>query len=129
MSRARDPARRLFHPSVQDSERACFEAGIALAVAYHYLLGAPIPKSREARRMLERGLSEALAMQPFREKVEVRIAPPPKRRGVYSYPYITPQNFTVRVVVKYGGCRVFSSLRWSRKLKYPLMLIDGIERG
>jgi hypothetical protein len=33
------------------------------------------------------------------------------------------------VVVKYGGCRVFSTLRWSRKLRYPLMLIDGVERG
>jgi hypothetical protein len=100
-----------------------------LAVAYHYLLGMPIPRSRRARQMLEQSLAEALSVQPFRQRVYVRIAGNGGRRGVYSYRYVTPQTVRASVVVKYGRCRVFASLRWSRRLRYPLMRIDRIERG
>ncbi len=100
-----------------------------MAVAYHYLLGMPIPRSRRSRQMLERGLAEALSAQPFRERVYVRIDGTGGSGGVYSYRYVTPRTVRASVVVKYGHCRVFASLSWSRRLRYPLMRIDRIERG
>lgn len=126
MVRVRDPARRFFYANLRDSERAAFEAGIALATAYHYLQGMPLPRSRASIRSLLKSLSSALMSQPFRERVNVSLKMTRPRRGVYSYERVGPRNLEVRVVVKYGGCRVWARLGWVEELNYPLMRIEKV---
>jgi len=123
----RDPARRFFYPRLRDSERAAFEAGIALATAYHYLLGLPLPRNRGELGTLLESLGRCFESQPFRERVTVRVRGLRTGRSVYRYGRIDDRVLEVRVVVRYGGCRVSARLGWLEGLKYPLMRIERIE--
>ncbi|MCS7145542.1 MAG: hypothetical protein NZ938_02480 [Aigarchaeota archaeon] len=126
LRRMKDPAVKYFYAGVKDSERAAFEAGIALATAYHYLLGLPLPRNRASARRLLDDLSKGLAAQPFRERVEVRIKGLQTGRTAYSYGRVNSRNLDVRVVVRYGRSRVQARLSWVRELNYPLMRIEKV---
>lgn len=122
-----DPAKKYFYSGLRDSERAAFEAGIALATAYHYLLGLPLPRSKESAHTLLSQLSESLKAQPFREKVQIRAKFFESNKSPYRYSHIDSKSLEVRVVVRYGGARVWAKLSWVEDLNYPLMRIEKIQ--
>ncbi|MEM0481742.1 MAG: dihydroneopterin aldolase family protein [Nitrososphaerota archaeon] len=129
MGRIGDPGRKYFYEGISDSERAAFEAGIALATAYHYLLGLPLPRKPASVKKLLAQLSEGLAAQPFRERVNVRVKGLRIARSAYKYGRIDARNLEVSVVVKYGRSRVWGRLSWLEELNYPLMRIEKVVRG
>ncbi|MCX8204442.1 MAG: dihydroneopterin aldolase family protein [Candidatus Nezhaarchaeota archaeon] len=125
-----DPARKLFPPDLTDRERACFEAGIALASIFHQFAGTPVSRSPRVLRALERAMEASLSLQPFRERVEVKIdARRVKERGKppYSYSTLRGDELVVKVSVKYGGARAVASMRFVPELGYPLMYIERVE--
>jgi len=126
LRRVVDPGKKYFYADLKDSERAAFEAGIALATAYHYLLGLPLPRRRKPLRGLLNSLSRGLESQPFREKVEIRVKGGGYRGPVYGYRRIDPKNLEVEVVVRYGKTRVWAKMGWVKELSYPLMRIEKI---
>lgn len=124
--RTGDPGKKYFYKGLSDTERAAFEAGIALATAYHYLLGLPLPRKPASIKGLLAYLSEGLASQPFRERVEVRVKRLRIGRSAYKYGRVDPRNIEVRVVVRYGRSRVWGRLSWLEELEYPLMRIEKV---
>ncbi|MEM4700338.1 MAG: dihydroneopterin aldolase family protein [Candidatus Nezhaarchaeales archaeon] len=124
-----DPARRFFPPDLTDRERACFEAGIALASTFHQLVGTPVSRSPRVLRAIERAAEAFASLQPFREWVEVRVDARRVRRGPppYGYSALRGDELRVRVSIKYGGARVVASMRLVPELKYPLMYIERVE--
>ena len=124
----RDPARKFFHKSLSDSERAAFEAGIALATVLHQFQGMPLPPSRRGIKRVEQAIEEAISAQPFRRRVYVKLRGIRRRRGVYGYPYLRPENLQASVEVSYGSSTVVASLRWIRSLNYPLMSIERMKK-
>ncbi|MEM0381206.1 MAG: dihydroneopterin aldolase family protein [Nitrososphaerota archaeon] len=126
MRRVNDPGRKYFYRGLSDSERAAFEAGIALATAYHYLLGLPLPRRRASIHRLLDELGRGLASQPFREKVELRVKGLRIGKQVYRYGRIDPRSLEVSVVVRYGGSRVWGRMSWVEELDYPLMRIEKV---
>lgn len=125
-----DPARKFFPPDLTDRERACFEAGIALASIFHRLVGTPVSRDPRVLRAIERAAEASALLQPFREGVEVRVdarrvgarGPPP-----YGYSTLRGDELRVRVSVKYGSARVVASMRLVPELNYPLMYVERVE--
>lgn len=124
-----DPARRLFYPGTTDSERAAFEAGIALSTILHQFQGMPLPRSRRGTRLVERAIEESISAQPFRSRVTVRIKTGRQPRGPYGYSSLHPSGIEASVEVRYGSARLTASMRWIRSLNYPLMHITSVTRG
>jgi len=125
-----DPAKPYFYEGLSDRERAAFEAGIALASIYHQLVGTPVSRSRRVLRALEAAAKRAFSLQPFRERVEVRVDAKRLRqrgRGPYRYSQLTGDELEAMVVVKYGRARVQAALRYVAELGYPLMYVERVE--
>jgi hypothetical protein len=125
-----DPARRFFPADLSDRERACFEAGIALASIFHQFVGTPVSRDPKVLRSLEEAMESSALLQPFRERVEVKLdARRIKRGGRHPYGYSTLRGdeLTVRVRVKYGGARVDAAMRFIKELGYPLMYVERVE--
>ncbi|MCC6025223.1 MAG: dihydroneopterin aldolase family protein [Desulfurococcaceae archaeon] len=122
-----DPAAKYFSPKVTSRDRAVFEAGIAIGTAVHQFTGTPL-KSLEDVRVLEEAIKRALLAQPFRERVEVKIhferSP---SGGPYDYTTLRARDMDLRVVVKYGSCRVTARLKYIKELDYALAYIEDIE--
>ncbi len=128
-SMERDPARKFFDPSVSDRERAIFEGGIALGALYHQFAGTPVSSDRRVLRTLEEAIERTMAVQPYRERVEVRIDEAALRNeGVEPYRYETlkGRHLTVEVTVRYGNARATVAMRHVPELKFNLMFIKDI---
>jgi len=125
-----DPAKKYFHPSITDRERAIFEAGIALGALYHQFVGLPIAKREDVLRAVKEAIEKAMSLQPFREKVEVRFDVGSIRGGgldPYDYSSLKGDAIDARVVVKYGSARVKARMRFVEELGFNLMYIEDME--
>ena len=125
-----DPAKRFFPADLTDRERACFEAGIALASIYHQFVGVPVSRDPKVLRAVERAVEASMSLQPFKERVKVKIdARRLKRAGKPPYDYSTLRGdeLEVRVVVRYGAARVWAAMRYVAELGYPLMYVERVE--
>jgi hypothetical protein len=109
-----------------DSERAAFEAGVKMGTIYHQFVGVPL--SADNVRTLERAIEAGCSVQPFVEKVKVRIDRSMLRskRGQYDYVSLTGDMLDVRIVIRYKSTRVKASMRYIKEMKYPLMFIEEI---
>lgn len=128
-SSCKDPARRFFAKDLTDRERAVFEAGIALGMAFHQFVGIPIAGRKLELRTLERAIENAICNQPFKERARVRIKLVKRKgsRGVYSYGILLPSMMDIEVDVKYGKAYVKACMKTFKELKgYPLMYISQI---
>lgn len=117
------------HFSCSDSERASFEAGVKLGTIYHQFVGVPL--SAENVDTLERAIEAGSSVQPFVEKVKVRIdkSKLKKKRGQYDYISLTGDMLDVSISVRYKTARVKASMRLDKEMNYPLMFIESIERA
>jgi dihydroneopterin aldolase len=107
-------------------EALLFEAGIKLGGIFHQYLGIPVsPKTSGA---LARTIEAAVALQPFVERVRVRIAPSrggALGRGRFGYRYVTAEMIDARVTLVDGHTRVVARLSYRADLRYPLMRIES----
>jgi len=125
-----DPAKKYFHPSITDRERAIFEAGIALGALYHQFVGLPIAKREEVLRAVKEAIEKAMSLQPFREKVELRFDVGHIRGGglgPYDYSSLKGDAIDAMVVVKYGSARVKARMRFVEELGFNLMYVEDVE--
>ncbi|MEM0217838.1 MAG: dihydroneopterin aldolase family protein [Candidatus Nezhaarchaeales archaeon] len=125
-----DPAKRFFHPSITDRERAIFEAGIALGALYHQFLGIPITRRKEVLQAVKDAIEKTMTLQPFREKVEVSFNLDVIRgetSSPYDYSLLRGEAMDVRVVVRYGSTRVRARMRFMEDLNFNLMYIEDVE--
>jgi len=117
------------HFSCSDSERAAFEAGIKMGTIYHQFVGVPL--STENVGTLEKAIEAGCLVQPFVEKVTVRIdrSKLRKKRGQYDYVSLTGDMLDVSMLVRYRGARVRASMKFVKEMNYPLMYVEAIERA
>jgi hypothetical protein len=125
-----DPARKFFHSSITDRERAIFEAGIALGALYHQFVGLPIANREDVLKAVKEAIEKTMSLQPFREKVEVCLDASSikgRGRGLYDYSSLKGDAIDARVVVKYGSARVRARMRFVEELGFNLMYIENVE--
>ncbi|WNY27413.1 dihydroneopterin aldolase family protein [Methanolapillus ohkumae] len=114
--------------SEKDKEQALFEAGIKLGSLYHQFVGTPL--TLQNKKAVEDAISKSIAAQPFVESIRVQIHEKmieEELNSVFQYTELKGKMLDVRLVVRCGKSKVFASLQWDEKLKYPLMKIDQIE--
>jgi len=124
-----DPARRFFDPSVSDRERAIFEGGIALGALYHQFVGTPVSSDRRVIKALEEAMEATIAVQPYRERVHVRIdegALQREGKAPYDYQTLKGRHLTVEVTVRYGRARATVAMRHIPELRFNLMFIKEV---
>jgi len=105
-------------------ETLLFEAGIKLGGVFHQYLG--IPVSARTAESLARAIEAAVGLQPYVERVSVRIRPErggPLGRGRYAYRYLVPEMLDVSVVLAHGSMQVEANLHHREDLRYPLMRV------
>lgn len=115
------------HPAGLTSREALlFEAGIKLGGIFHQYLGIPVARTTAAA--LSRTIEAAVALQPFVERVQVRIVPPRAGavgRGRFGYRYVTAEMIDARVSLTDGRTRVVARLTYRPDLRYPLMRVES----
>ena len=107
-------------------EALLFEAGIKLGGIFHQYLG--IPVSPKTAGPLARTIESAVALQPFVERVRVRILPArggAVGRGQFGYRYVTAEMIDARVTLADGPTRVVARLSYRTDLRYPLMRVEA----
>ncbi len=125
-----DPARKFFHSSITDRERAIFEAGIALGALYHQFVGVPIAKRDDVLRAIKEAIEKSMSIQPFREKVEVDFKLDKVKgelKGPYDYSTLKGNALDVRVIIRYGSARVKARMCYIDELGFNLMYIEDVE--
>jgi hypothetical protein len=128
MRRSREATADVFF-SCSDSERAAFEAGIKMGTIYHQFVGVPL--SSENVATLEKAMESGCLVQPFVEKVSVRIdrSKLRKKRGQYDYVSLTGDMLDVSMVVRYKSARVRASMKFVKEMNYPLMFVEAVEKA
>ncbi|MEM2905677.1 MAG: dihydroneopterin aldolase family protein [Candidatus Bathyarchaeia archaeon] len=125
----RDPAGQFFHPSVSERERAVFEGGIALGALYHQFVGTPISSDAKVIKALEQAIEACIRVQPYRERVQVRIDEAAlKREGTEPYDYQTlkGRHLTVEITIRYGAAKATVAMRHIPELQFNLMFIKEV---
>lgn len=107
-------------------ERAVFEAGIKLGTIYHQFVGTPISLSNVDS--LERAIEEGVKVQPFVERVSVRIdrSSIREKRNEFDYQSLTGSMLDVRVTIRIEEVRVHARMKYIEELNYPLMFVERI---
>jgi hypothetical protein len=110
-------------------ERAVFEAGIKLGTVYHQFIGTPVSTSNVDS--LERAIEEGVKVQPFVEKVTVKIDRTSlrKKRNEFDYQSLTGPMLDVRVSIRIDDIRVVARMRYIDELNYPLMFVERISES
>lgn len=124
------PRRSLATASLTRREALLFEAGIKLGGIFHQYLGIPVsPKTAPA---LARTIEAAVELQPFVDRVRVRITPSrggPVGRGRFGYRYVVGEMIDATVTLVDGPARVVARLSYRDDLRYPLMRVETVSRN
>ncbi len=122
-------AKRYFGKEVTDRDRAIFEGGITLGAIYHQFVGTPISRDATVVSALEKAIEKTMSLQPYIERVEVKIDTSEMRQSSHPYDYgeVGGRNLSVKLVSKYGKARVYMKMFFVPELNYPLMFIEKIE--
>ncbi|MCI4352826.1 MAG: dihydroneopterin aldolase family protein [Thermoplasmata archaeon] len=123
------PRRRSLHRvPLSLREALLFEAGIKLGGIFHQYLG--IPVSPRTAGPLARSIESAVELQPFVDRVRVRIVPArggAMGRGRFGYRYVTAEMIDAVVTLSDGGVRVVARLSYRADLRYPLMRVEALK--
>jgi hypothetical protein len=122
-------AKRYFGKEVTDRDRAIFEGGITLGAIYHQFVGTPISRDAAVVSALEKAIEKTMSLQPYIERLEVKIDTSKMRQPSHPYDYgeVGGRNLSVKLVSKYGKARVYMKMFFVAELDYPLMFIEKIE--
>ena len=125
-----DEAEKFFPKDFTAKDRAVFEAGIALGAIYHQIIGFPVSRDPELLRLLGEAFSKSFSLQPYRSKVEIRIARErlrkPGKSPYQKYEALRGDQLEVEVETVYQDVRVKACLRYVPELKYPLMYVEKV---
>jgi len=102
-----------------DREQAIFEAGIKLGALYHQWIGTPI--SRKSAASVETAIEQAVILQPYVEKIEVRLNRDLMTENAFGYSELTGLMFDVDIITRVGFSYCHARLFPSNG--YPLMKI------
>ncbi len=105
--------------------KAGFEAGIKLGAIFHQFVGMPVSEKNASR--VEKTIESCVELQPFVEKVEVKIDRKMLKKNLsrFDYTSLLPEMLKARVEVRYENCRVRAKLEWEKD--YPMMSIEEVE--
>ncbi|HXX55446.1 MAG TPA: dihydroneopterin aldolase family protein [Methanoregula sp.] len=106
-----------------DRERAVFEAGIKLGALYHQWVGTPI--SRDSAASVEQAIEKAVILQPFVERITVRLDRGLMNENRFGYSELSGLMFDVEITTRVGF--IFCRARLSPSGGYPLMEIEAID--
>jgi hypothetical protein len=122
-------AKRYFGKDVTDRDRAIFEGAITLGATYHQFVGTPISRDTKVVSALEKAIERAMSLQPYIEKVEIKIDSGKIKEGSHPYDYseVGGRNLSVKLISKYGKIRVYMRMSFVSELDFPLMFIEKIE--
>jgi hypothetical protein len=122
-------AKRYFGKDVTDRDRAIFEGAITMGATYHQFVGTPISRDTKVVSALEKAIEKAMSLQPYIEKVEIKIDLSKIREGSHPYDYseVAGRNLSVKLISKYGKTRVYMRMSFVSELDFPLMFIEKIE--
>lgn len=117
------------HFNCSDSERATFEAGIKMGTIYHQFVGVPLSTDNVAT--LEKAIEAGCLVQPFVERVAVKIdrSRLGKKKGQYDYVSLSGDMLDVSMTVRYRTARVRASMKFVKEMNYPLMFIEAVEKA
>ncbi|MEM2143870.1 MAG: dihydroneopterin aldolase family protein [Candidatus Jordarchaeaceae archaeon] len=124
-----EKAKKYFGKDVTDRDRAIFEGAITLGATYHQFVGTPISKDSEVISALEKAIEKTMSLQPYIEKVEVKINLSNIKSGSHPYDYseVGGRNLSVKLISRYGKTRAYMQMCFVSELDYPLMFIEKIE--
>ncbi|PSP94702.1 hypothetical protein BRC91_04850 [Halobacteriales archaeon QS_4_62_28] len=109
-----------------DSETACFEAGVKFGSLYHQFAGTPI--SPESADSLATAMAEAIENQPHCRDVTVRIREDALRAAIdqqsADYTEFTGRFADVEMVIDYEDVTVETSMQTDGD--YPLMAVEEV---
>ncbi len=127
---AEEAADRRFDSSITARERSIFEGAITLGALYHQFAGVPVIKNRKVLHVLERAISEAMSLQPYKERVSVHIRDSEvkgTRSSPYDYSELNGKMLEAEVVSNYKGWRATLVMKYVPELRYNLMYIKRVE--
>ena len=107
-----------------ERERAFFEAGIKMGTIYHQFVGTPV--SSENVKELERAIESSVMVQPFVDRVKIKIDIGGNGKDTYDYFSLTGDMIDAVVVIKMDGTAVTAEMRYDEELDYPLMYISEV---
>jgi hypothetical protein len=126
---ATDPAKRFFDKTVSDRERAIFEGAITLGAIYHQFTGIPISRDPKLIQAVEKAIESTMELQPFKEKVEVKIRADmitDTKKVPYDYSTLNGSMLELRVTSAYGKARAVLSMKHVPEFNYDLMYIEKV---
>jgi hypothetical protein len=128
-SKFEEKAKKYFGKDVTDRDRAIFEGAITLGATYHQFVGTPISKDTKVVSALEKAIEKTMLLQPYIEKVEVKIDLSNTKNGSHPYDYseVGRRNLSVKLISKYGKTRAYMRMSFVSELDFPLMFIEKIE--
>lgn len=122
------PGESVHRVPLSSRESLLFEAGIKLGGIFHQYLG--IPVSPRTAGPLARAIESAVGLQPFVNRVRVRIVPSRGGRlgrGRFGYRYVTAEMIDAVVTLTDGRARVVARLSYRPDLRYPLMRVERLQ--
>jgi hypothetical protein len=108
---------------ISDREKAAFEAGIKLGALYHQWTGTPV--SPQTAATLETAMERSVSLQPFVEKVRVRLDRERIVLNSFGYGEVRGEQFEVLLATKVNSARCRAALTYEKG--YPLMKIVSLE--
>lgn len=113
--------------SITERDNALFEAGIKLGALYHQFSGSPV--NLKTVDSLEKAIAESISVQPYVKSITVSIDREmirSKLNSEFGYCELEGRMLDVNLTMKYENVIVKASLKFDRKLDYPLMKIEEI---
>jgi hypothetical protein len=100
-------------------EQAIFEAGIKLGALYHQWVGTPV--SRESAGSVERAMEKSVILQPYVEKITVRLDRSLMVKNRFGYSELSGLMFDVEIITRVGFA--YCRARLSPQQGYPFMQV------
>jgi hypothetical protein len=129
MEKIEKKVREHFDKSISNRERAIFEGGISLGSLLHQYIGTPVINDRKFIKDLENTIRRTMGLQPYREKIEVKInkeSVKGQKNHQYDYEVLTEKHLDVRVIIKFGNVRAAFRMKFIPELNYSLMYVEKI---
>ncbi|HZK30355.1 MAG TPA: dihydroneopterin aldolase family protein [Methanoregula sp.] len=104
---------------ITERDRAIFEAGIKLGALYHQWVGTPISKTSAGS--IESAIEKAVILQPFVERITVRIDRTLMTQNIFGYSELSGLMFDVEIVTRVGF--TYCRARLAPENGYPLMQV------
>jgi len=113
--------------SINERDNALFEAGIKLGALYHQFSGSPV--NLKTVDSLEKAIAESISVQPYVKSITVSIDREmirSKLNSEFGYCELEGRMLDVNLIMNYENVIVKASLKFDRKLDYPLMKIEEV---